>query len=59
MQAYSRTSDKPQIKRFKKETRYTHHRSEGLRGKRGTPNERRAAGIFDTGRPSNRYTSQD
>lgn len=40
MQAYSRTSDKPQLKKFRKATRYTHHRSEGLRGHRGMPDER-------------------
>lgn len=35
MQAYSRTSDKPQLKRFRKETKYPHLRSDGMRGMRG------------------------
>lgn len=30
VQAYNRKSGKPDIKKFRKEPRYTHHRSEGL-----------------------------
>lgn len=42
MQAYSRTTDKPQLKRFKLETKYPHLRSDGLRGDRGfTPRQRK------------------
>lgn len=42
MQAYSRHTDKPQLKRFRKETRYMHNRSEGLRGERGfVPRQRK------------------
>lgn len=42
MKAYSRNSDKPQLKRFKLETKYPHLRSDGLRGERGfVPRERK------------------
>ena len=42
MKAYSRNSDKPQLKRFKLETKYPHLRSDGLRGERGfIPRERK------------------
>ena len=46
MKAYCRHSDKPLLKKFKKDPKYTHHRSEGLtrRTNRGSQLQPRVTG---------------